>query len=512
MKRVALFFAALLAYAGMAIAGVNINNATKEQLESLDGVGPVKAQAIIDYRTKNGNFKSLEDVKKVNGVGDATFEKMKKDISLTGATTPLTKTQQVKDKAADAKAATKEAAQDVKAGAKEAAADTKAAAKDTKEKVKEKAADTKAAVKEKAADTKAAVKEGARRSRPPIPRRKPRSRPRWRRRRKPTRRRRKRKRRSNKIALRSTKPRRARGFFFLPLMHPTLEQFVGNTPLVRLQRIPGNTTNTLLAKLEGNNPAGSVKDRPALAMIVGAEKRGEIKPGATLIEATSGNTGIALAMVAAMRGYRMVLVMPEHLSVERRQTMAAFGAQFVLTPEKGGMELARDTAERMRDAGEGVILDQFANPDNPLAHYTGTGPEIWRDTQGKITHFVATMGTTGTIMGCSRFLKEKNPAIRVIGVQPAPGAQVPGIRKWPEDYLPKIFDRKRVDLVMEVSQEESEEMTRRLAREEGIFAGISSGGGLAAAMRVSAEVRDAVIVHVVADRGDRYLSTGVFPT
>jgi cysteine synthase B len=295
-------------------------------------------------------------------------------------------------------------------------------------------------------------------------------------------------------------------------MHPTLEQFVGNTPLVRLQRIPGDTTNTLLAKLEGNNPAGSVKDRPALSMIVGAEKRGEIKPGDTLIEATSGNTGIALAMVAAMRGYRMVLVMPEHLSVERRQTMAAFGAQFVLTPEKGGMELARDTAERMRDAGEGVILDQFANPDNPLAHYTGTGPEIWRDTQGRVTHFVATMGTTGTIMGCSRFLKEKNPAIQVIGVQPAPGAQVPGIRKWPEEYLPKIFDRKRVDLVIEVSQEESEEMTRRLAREEGIFAGISSGGGLAAAMRVSAEVRDALIVHVVCDRGDRYLSTGVFPT
>jgi S-sulfo-L-cysteine synthase (O-acetyl-L-serine-dependent) len=295
-------------------------------------------------------------------------------------------------------------------------------------------------------------------------------------------------------------------------MHPTLEQFVGNTPLVRLQRIPGDTTNTLLAKLEGNNPAGSVKDRPALSMIVGAEKRGEIKAGDTLIEATSGNTGIALAMVAAMRGYRMVLVMPEHLSVERRQTMAAFGAQFVLTPEKGGMELARDTAERMRDAGEGVILDQFANPDNPLAHYTGTGPEIWRDTQGKVTHFVATMGTTGTIMGCSRFLKEKNPAIQVIGVQPAPGAQVPGIRKWPEEYLPKIFERKRVDRVIEVSQEESEDMTRRLAREEGIFAGISSGGGLAAAMRVSAEVRDAVIVHVVCDRGDRYLSTGVFPT
>jgi cysteine synthase B len=295
-------------------------------------------------------------------------------------------------------------------------------------------------------------------------------------------------------------------------MYPSLEQFVGNTPLVRLQRIPGPSTNTLLAKMEGNNPAGSVKDRPALAMVMGAEKRGEIKPGDTLIEATSGNTGIALAMVAAMRGYRMVLVMPEHLSVERRQTMAAFGAQFVLTPEKGGMELARDTAERMRDAGEGVILDQFANPDNPLAHYSGTGPEIWRDTAGKITHFVATMGTTGTIMGCSRFLKEKNSAIQVIGVQPGPGAQVPGIRKWPEEYLPKIFDRKRVDRVIEVTQEESEEMTRRLAREEGIFAGISSGGGLAAAMRVSAEVRDAVIVHVVCDRGDRYLSTGVFPT
>jgi cysteine synthase B len=295
-------------------------------------------------------------------------------------------------------------------------------------------------------------------------------------------------------------------------VHPTLDQFVGNTPLVRLQRIPGKSTNVLLAKLEGNNPAGSVKDRPALSMIVGAERRGLIQPGATLIEATSGNTGIALAMVAAMRGYRMVLVMPEHLSVERRQTMAAFGAQFVLTPEKGGMELARDTAERMRDAGEGLILDQFANPDNPLAHYTGTGPEIWRDTRGAITHFVATMGTTGTIMGCSRFFKEKNPAIQVVGVQPAPGAQVPGIRKWPQEYLPRIFERSRVDRVMEVTQEESEEMTRRLAREEGIFAGISSGGGLAAAMRVCAEAREAVIVHVVCDRGDRYLSTGVFPT
>ncbi|HXZ48356.1 MAG TPA: cysteine synthase CysM [Usitatibacter sp.] len=295
------------------------------------------------------------------------------------------------------------------------------------------------------------------------------------------------------------------------MTYPTLEQFVGGTPLVRLQRIPGATSNVLLAKLEGNNPAGSVKDRPALSMVLGAERRGEIRPGDTLIEATSGNTGIALAMVAAMRGYRMVLVMPEHLSVERRQTMTAFGARFVLTAEKGGMELARDTAERMREAGEGVILDQFANPDNPLAHYTGTGPEIWRDTAGKVTHFVATMGTTGTIMGCSRFLKEKNPAIQVIGVQPAPGSQVPGIRKWPEAYLPKIFERSRVDRVIEVTQAESEEMARRLAREEGIFAGVSSGGGLAAAMRLSAEVRDAVIVHIVCDRGDRYLTTGVFP-
>jgi cysteine synthase B len=294
-------------------------------------------------------------------------------------------------------------------------------------------------------------------------------------------------------------------------MYPTLEQFVGNTPLVRLQRIPGHTNNVILAKLEGNNPAGSVKDRPALSMVLGAERRGEIRPGDTLIEATSGNTGIALAMAAAMRGYKMILVMPEHLSVERRQTMAAFGARFVLTAEKGGMELARDTAERMRDAGEGVILDQFANPDNPLAHYTGTGPEIWRDTHGKVTHFVATMGTTGTLMGCSRFLKEKNPAIQVIGVHPAPGSSVPGIRKWPEEYLPKIYDRRRVDRVIEVTQQESEEMARRLAAEEGIFAGISSGGGLAAALKVSAEAKDAVIVHIVCDRGDRYLSTGVFP-
>ncbi|HVY06314.1 MAG TPA: cysteine synthase CysM [Burkholderiales bacterium] len=291
----------------------------------------------------------------------------------------------------------------------------------------------------------------------------------------------------------------------------TLDDFVGNTPLVRLKRIPGNTTNVVLAKLEGNNPAGSVKDRPALSMIRHAEERDRIKPGDTLIEATSGNTGIALAMVAAMRGYRMILVMPEHLSVERRQSMAAFGAKFVLTPKAGGMEKARDIADAMQARGEGVILDQFANPDNPLAHYEGTAPEIWRDTGGRITHFVSSMGTTGTIMGCSRFLKEKNPAIRIIGCQPTEGSQIPGIRKWPQAYLPKIFDRSRVDEEIEIDQSDAEEMTRRLAREEGIFAGISSGGALWAAMQVCARVRDAVIVTIVCDRGDRYLSTGVFP-
>ena len=294
-------------------------------------------------------------------------------------------------------------------------------------------------------------------------------------------------------------------------MYKTLEDFVGETPLVRLQRIPGNTNNVLLAKLEGNNPAGSVKDRPALSMIVGAEKRGTIKPGDTLIEATSGNTGIALAMAAAMRGYRMILIMPENQSLERRQTMRAFGAELVLVPKTGGMEQARDVAEQMQAEGKGRILDQFANPDNPLSHYEGTGPEIWRDTNGAVTHFVATMGTTGTIMGTSRFLKEKNSAIQIIGVHPKDGANVPGIRKWPAQYLPKIFDRDRVDRVIEVSQPEAEEMARRLAREEGIFAGISSGGGLAVALKISAEVENAVIVHVVCDRGDRYLSTGVFP-
>jgi cysteine synthase B len=295
------------------------------------------------------------------------------------------------------------------------------------------------------------------------------------------------------------------------IVYQTIEDTVGNTPLVRLQRLPGATGNVLLAKLEGNNPAGSVKDRPALSMVVEAEKRGTIKPGDTLIEATSGNTGIALAMAAAMRGYKMVLVMPEHLSLERRQTMRAFGAEIVLTSKAGGMESARDVAEKMRAEGKGIILDQFANPDNPLAHYKGTGPEIWRDTEGRITHFVSSMGTTGTIMGAGRYLKEKNPAICVVGCQPEEGSQIPGIRKWPEAYLPKIYDAKRVDRLEYVSQAEAEAMTRRLAQEEGIFAGISSGGACAVALRIAREVENATLVFIVCDRGDRYLSTGVFP-
>jgi cysteine synthase B len=298
-------------------------------------------------------------------------------------------------------------------------------------------------------------------------------------------------------------------------MKRTLEDFIGETPLVRLQRLPGeaNATrgNVILAKLEGNNPAGSVKDRPAISMIRRAEARGEIKPGDTLVEPTSGNTGIGLAMAAAIRGYRMVLIMPEHLSVERRQTMRAFGAELILTPQAGGMEGARDLADRMVAEGKGVMLDQFANPDNPLAHYETTGPEIWRDTGGRITHFVSSMGTTGTIMGCSRFFKEKNPAIEIIGCQPEEGANIPGIRKWPEAYLPKIYDKARVDRLESVGQAEAEEMTRRMAREEGIFAGISSGGAMHVALRVAEKLRDAVIVTIVCDRGDRYLSTGVFP-
>jgi len=295
------------------------------------------------------------------------------------------------------------------------------------------------------------------------------------------------------------------------IVYKTIEDTVGNTPLVKLQRLPGETSNVLLAKLEGNNPAGSVKDRPALSMVVEAEKRGRIKPGDTLIEATSGNTGIALALAAAMRGYKMILVMPEHLSGERRGTMRAFGAEIVLTPKAGGMETARDVAENLRAEGRGIILDQFANPDNPLSHYKGTGPEIWRDTEGRITHFVSSMGTTGTIMGAGKFLKEKNPAIAIIGCQPSEGSQIPGIRKWPEAYLPKIYDAKRVDRLEYVSQADAEDMARRLAAEEGIFAGISSGGACAVALRIAREVENATIVFIVCDRGDRYLSIGVFP-
>jgi S-sulfo-L-cysteine synthase (O-acetyl-L-serine-dependent) len=293
---------------------------------------------------------------------------------------------------------------------------------------------------------------------------------------------------------------------------PTLESFVGNTPLVRLQRLPGESSNVILAKLEGNNPAGSVKDRPALSMIKHAEERGEIHPGDTLIEATSGNTGIALAMAAAIRGYRMILIMPENLSIERRAVMKAFGAELVLTSEEGSMEEAIDVSREMEASGEGKILDQFANPDNPRSHYEGTGPEIWRDTNGKITHFVSSMGTTGTIMGVSRFLKEKNPDIQIIGVQPEDGAKIPGIRRWPEAYLPKIYEPLRVDRIIDIGQDLAEKTTLELGAREGIFAGISSGGAMAAALQLSNEVENAVIVSIVCDRGDRYLSTNVFPS
>ncbi|KAF7598896.1 MAG: cysteine synthase B [Candidatus Dactylopiibacterium carminicum] len=297
--------------------------------------------------------------------------------------------------------------------------------------------------------------------------------------------------------------------------YPVLEDFVGRTPLVRLKRMPGDQAakrgNVVLAKLEGNNPAGSVKDRPALSMIMHAERAGRIKPGDTLIEATSGNTGIALAMAAAVRGYHMILVMPENQTIERRQTMRAFGAELVLTPRAGGMELARDVALSMRDEGRGVVLDQFANPDNPLAHYEATGPEIWEQTQGRITHFVSSMGTTGTIMGVSRYLKERNPGVHIIGCQPEEGSQIPGIRKWPEEYMPAIYEASRVDCLVNVGQAVAEETTRRLAREEGIFAGISSGGALSVALTLAQELENAVIVSIVCDRGDRYLSTGVFP-
>ena len=295
------------------------------------------------------------------------------------------------------------------------------------------------------------------------------------------------------------------------MSYPTIEAFVGNTPLVRLQRLPGETSNTLLVKLEGNNPAGSVKDRPAHSMIHHAEARGEIKPDDTLIEATSGNTGIALAMIAAIKGYRMVLIMPETMSVERRASMRAYGAEIILVSAEEGMEGARDLAKQMEAEGKGKVLDQFSNPDNPLAHYETTGPEIWRDTHGSITHFVSAMGTTGTIMGTSRYLKEQNPTITIVGVQPAEGAKIPGIRRWPEEYLPSIFDAARVDITLDITQEEAEETTRALAAREGIFCGISSGGAVAAALKLSQQVENAVIVSIICDRGDRYLSTNVFP-
>lgn len=292
--------------------------------------------------------------------------------------------------------------------------------------------------------------------------------------------------------------------------YPTIADYVGNTPLVRLQRLPGDTSNTLLVKLEGNNPAGSVKDRPALSMIQQAERRGDIKPGDTLIEATSGNTGIALAMAAAIMGYRMVLIMPDHMSSERKASMAAFGAKLVLVSQDDGMEGARDLADSMAARGEGVVLNQFGNMDNPRAHYEGTGPEIWQQTRGTVTHFVSSMGTTGTIMGTSKYLKEQNPDVQIIGLQPADGSQIPGIRRWPEAYLPAIFDRSRVDHIMDIDQQEAETTMRRLASEEGIFCGVSSGGSVSAALRLSQQVENAVIVAIVCDRGDRYLSTGVF--
>ena len=291
---------------------------------------------------------------------------------------------------------------------------------------------------------------------------------------------------------------------------PTIESFVGNTPLVKLQRLPSDTSNIILGKLEGNNPAGSVKDRPALSMILEAEKRGEIKPRDILIEATSGNTGIALAMVAAMKGYDLKLIMPDNMSQERRDAMQAYGAELILVTEEEGMEGARDLALQMQSEGKGKVLDQFGNPDNPLAHYKTTGPEIWRDTEGKITHFVSSMGTTGTIMGTSRYLKEVNPDIQIVGVYPAEGSKIPGIRKWAEEYTPSIFNKNKVDQIFEVTQQEAEDMMRKLGREEGIFCGISSGGAVTAALQLSRQVENAVIVTIICDRGDRYLSTGLF--
>lgn len=296
----------------------------------------------------------------------------------------------------------------------------------------------------------------------------------------------------------------------MTLQYPTIADCIGHTPLVRLQRIAGDTSNTLLLKLEGNNPAGSVKDRPALSMITRAELRGQIKPGDTLIEATSGNTGIALAMAAAIKGYKMILIMPDNSTAERKAAMTAYGAELILVTKEEGMEGARDLAEKMQAEGRGLVLDQFANGDNPIAHYNSTGPEIWQQTQGTITHFISSMGTTGTIMGCSQYLKEQNPAVQIVGLQPMEGSAIPGIRRWPHEYLPKIFDATRVDRVVDMSQQEAEETTRRLAREEGIFCGVSSGGAVAAMLRLSREVENAVMVAIICDRGDRYLSTGLF--
>ncbi len=296
----------------------------------------------------------------------------------------------------------------------------------------------------------------------------------------------------------------------MTLQYPTIADCVGNTPLVRLQRLAGQTSNTLLLKLEGNNPAGSVKDRPALSMIARAESRGQIKPGDTLIEATSGNTGIALAMAAAIMGYKMILIMPDNSTAERKAAMAAYGAELILVTKEEGMEGARDLAQQLEADGRGVVLDQFANGDNPIAHYTSTGPEIWQQTQGRVTHFISSMGTTGTIMGCSQYLKEQNPAVQIVGLQPMEGAAIPGIRRWPQEYLPKIFDAARVDRIVDLSQDEAEQTMRRLAREEGIFCGVSSGGAVAAMLRLSQEVENATLVAIICDRGDRYLSTGLF--
>ncbi|RPR82140.1 cysteine synthase B [Pseudomonas aeruginosa] len=296
----------------------------------------------------------------------------------------------------------------------------------------------------------------------------------------------------------------------MTVQYPTIADCVGNTPLVRLQRLPGETSNTLLVKLEGNNPAGSVKDRPALSMITRAELRGDIRPGDTLIEATSGNTGIALAMAAAIKGYKMILIMPDNSTAERKAAMTAYGAELILVSKEEGMEGARDLAEKLQREGRGKVLDQFANGDNPEAHYHSTGPEIWQQTGGSITHFVSSMGTTGTIMGVSRYLKEQNPAVQIVGLQPMEGSAIPGIRRWPQEYLPKIYDASRVDRVVDMHQDEAEDIMRRLAREEGIFCGVSSGGAVAAMLRLSRELENAVLVAIICDRGDRYLSSGVY--